>query len=104
MAGGISPHSERSRRTHDAGPKIAFAAALLRRARVLLALLGLILPLLAHAGSSEDADAGRDAVQHHDWPAAIRFYSAALARGDLPPEIQATSYHNRGIAYARSGR
>jgi tetratricopeptide (TPR) repeat protein len=104
MASRISPHSERSRRTHDASPEITFAAALLRRARFLFALFVLALPVLARAGSSEDVDAGRDAVQRRDWAAAIRSYSAALARGDLAPELQATAYHNRGIAYARSER
>ncbi|HEX3498088.1 MAG TPA: tetratricopeptide repeat protein [Stellaceae bacterium] len=72
--------------------------------RLLLALLMLVLPVLAHAGSSEDADAGRTAVQRRDWAAAIRLYSAALDRGDLPPETQATAHNNRGIAFARSNR
>jgi lipoprotein NlpI len=74
-----------------------------RRMRLLLSLLVLV-PLLAHAGSGEDAEAGRAAVQRHDWPAAIRLYSGALERGDLPPETQATAHNNRGIAYARSNR
>jgi lipoprotein NlpI len=72
--------------------------------RLLLALLVLVLPVLAYAGSSEDADAGRAAVQRRDWAAAIKSYSAALGRGDLPPETQATAHNNRGIAYARSER
>jgi lipoprotein NlpI len=74
-----------------------------RRIRLLLPLLCLV-PLLAQAGSGEDAEAGRAAVQRHDWAAAIRLYSAALARGDLPPESEATAHNNRGIAYARTNR
>lgn len=72
--------------------------------RSLLAFLTFVLPVLAHAGSSEDADAGRTAVQRHEWAAAIRLYSAALSRGDLPSETQATAHNNRGIAYAQSSR
>jgi lipoprotein NlpI len=102
MASRIFPHSERSRRTHDAGSEIAFAAALLRRTCLLFALL--VLPFAAHAGSSEDTGAARTALQRHDWATAIRLYSVALQRGDLPPEIQAISHNNRGIAYARSQR
>jgi len=72
--------------------------------RLLLALLVFAVPVLAHAGSSEDADAGRAAAQRRDWPATIRLYSAALDRGDLPPETQATAHNNRGIAYAQTSR
>jgi lipoprotein NlpI len=79
------------------------AAAYARRLRLLLLLLALF-PVPAHAGSGEDAEAGRAAVQRHDWPAAIRLYSGALDRGDLPPEAQATAHNNRGIAYARTNR
>src|SRR5882757_8197574 len=102
MASRISPHSERSRRTHDAGSEITSAAAPLRRIHLLLALLVFAVPVLAHAGSGEDADAGRAAAQRRDWPATIRLYSAALDRGDLPPETQATAHNNRGIAYAQT--
>jgi lipoprotein NlpI len=102
MASGISPHSARSRRTHDAGSEIAFTAALLRRSCLLLALL--ILPLAVHAESSEDTSAARAALQRHDWATAIKLYSIALQRGDLPPEVHASSRHNRGVAYARTER
>jgi lipoprotein NlpI len=102
MASRISPHSERSRRTHDVGSEITFPTALLRRCCLLFALL--ILPALAHAESDEDTGAARAALRRHDWATAIKLYSIALQRGDLPPEIQATSYHNRGIAYARTER
>jgi lipoprotein NlpI len=79
------------------------ASRLAAHARCLSLLLSLF-PVPAHAGSGEDAEAGRAAVQRHDWPAAIRLYSGALDRGDLPPETQATAHNNRGIAYARSNR
>ncbi len=72
--------------------------------RLLLLLLMLIAPAELRAGSVEDAEAGRTAAHRRDWKEAIRLYTAALDRGDLPQESRASAHNSRGIAYARSGQ
>jgi lipoprotein NlpI len=72
--------------------------------RFLLILSIILFPGLAWAGSVEDADAARVAAQHRDWKEAIRLDTAALERGDLPPETRASAYNNRGTAYARTNQ
>jgi lipoprotein NlpI len=72
--------------------------------RVLLFLVLLLGCGGARAGSVDDANAGLEAGQRRDWKEAIRLYSAALDRGDLPADQQATAHNNRGIAYARTNQ
>jgi lipoprotein NlpI len=69
--------------------------------KLLLLALVLLAPGAASATGADDANAGIAAGKRHEWKEAIRLYTSALDRGDLPPASQATVHNNRGIAYTR---
>jgi lipoprotein NlpI len=67
----------------------------------LLLALVLLTPGAASASGVDDANAGIAAGKRHEWKEAIRLYTSALDRGDLPPATAANVHNNRGIAYTR---
>lgn len=69
--------------------------------RWLLLALTLLAPGAASATGADDANAGIAAGKRHEWKEAIRLYTGALDRGDLPPASAANVHNNRGIAYTR---
>lgn len=75
----------------------------------ILSLLVMTVPLMGQAKSGPDADphalykAGYDARVAGQNEDAIRLLSAAIATGKLNDDDLATSYNNRGMAYAATG-
>jgi tetratricopeptide (TPR) repeat protein len=58
----------------------------------------------ARAGSFEDFNRGISAGNRGDDDAAIQYLTAALAGGDLVPNMQSVAYLDRAAAYARQNR
>lgn len=65
---------------------------------LMFAMLTLASAPIAHAGSIEDLQAARAALQKHDWSAAERNADAAIKAGDLRGNQLAWAYYLRGVA------